>query len=294
MEQKQNILGSDFMKKFISLENVTYKSTDIYSNISTTLLENINFFVNQGEFISIMGPNGCGKSTLARLLNGTLLPTSGEVYVDGLNTKSNVLEVKKKVGMVFQNPDNQIISSTVEEEIAFGLENLCVPAKEIGPIIKNTLHKVGLDGFEKKSINSLSGGQKQKLVIAGILAMKPEVIVFDEPTSMLDPDSKKNILSTILKLKNIHKITVILITHYINEALHSDRVVLMDKAKMITIKSPKELFSDIELIKKSGILPLASTNILHFLKANGYNVDMSKFCNSECADEIIKILEKAK
>lgn len=294
MEQKQNILGSDFMKKFISLENVTYKSTDIYSNISTTLLENINFFVNQGEFISIMGPNGCGKSTLARLLNGTLLPTSGEVYVDGLNTKSNVLEVKKKVGMVFQNPDNQIISSTVEEEIAFGLENLCVPAKEIGPIIKNTLHEVGLDGFEKKSINSLSGGQKQKLVIAGILAMKPEVIVFDEPTSMLDPDSKKNILSTILKLKNIHKITVILITHYINEALHSDRVVLMDKAKIITIKSPKELFSDIELIKKSGILPLASTNILHFLKANGYNVDISKFCNSECADEIIKILEKAK
>lgn len=294
MEQKQNILGSDFMKKFISLENVTYKSTDIYSNISTTLLENINFFVNQGEFISIMGPNGCGKSTLARLLNGTLLPTSGEVYIDGLNTKSNVLEVKKKVGMVFQNPDNQIISSTVEEEIAFGLENLCVPAKEIGPIIKNTLHKVGLDGFEKKSINSLSGGQKQKLVIAGILAMKPEVIVFDEPTSMLDPDSKKNILSTILKLKNIHKITVILITHYINEALHSDRVVLMDKAKIITIKSPKELFSDIELIKKSGILPLASTDILHFLKANGYNVDMSKFCNSECADEIIKILEKTK
>ena len=294
MEQKQNILGSDFMKKFISLENVTYKSTDIYSNISTTLLENINFFVNQGEFISIMGPNGCGKSTLARLLNGTLLPTSGEVYIDGLNTKSNVLEVKKKVGMVFQNPDNQIISSTVEEEIAFGLENLCVPAKEIGPIIKNTLHKVGLDGFEKKSINSLSGGQKQKLVIAGILAMKPEVIVFDEPTSMLDPDSKKNILSTILKLKNIHKITVILITHYINEALHSDRVVLMDKAKIITIKSPKELFSDIELIKKSGILPLASTDILHFLKANGYNVDISKFCNSECADEIIKILEKTK
>lgn len=294
MEQKQNILGSDFMKKFISLENVTYKSTDIYSNISTTLLENINFFVNQGEFISIMGPNGCGKSTLARLLNGTLLPTSGEVYIDGLNTKSNVLEVKKKVGMVFQNPDNQIISSTVEEEIAFGLENLCVPAKEIGPIIKNTLHEVGLDGFEKKSINSLSGGQKQKLVIAGILAMKPEVIVFDEPTSMLDPDSKKNILSTILKLKNIHKITVILITHYINEALHSDRVVLMDKAKIITIKSPKELFSDIELIEKSGILPLASTDILHFLKANGYNVDMSKFCNSECADEIIKILEKAK
>lgn len=294
MEQKQNILGSDFMKKFISLENVTYKSTDIYSNISTTLLENINFFVNQGEFISIMGPNGCGKSTLARLLNGTLLPTSGEVYIDGLNTKSNVLEVKKKVGMVFQNPDNQIISSTVEEEIAFGLENLCVPAKEIGPIIKNTLHKVGLDRLEKKSINSLSGGQKQKLVIAGILAMKPEVIVFDEPTSMLDPDSKKNILSTILKLKNIHKITVILITHYINEALHSDRVVLMDKAKIITIKSPKELFSDIELIKKSGILPLASTDILHFLKANGYNVDMSKFCNSECADEIIKILEKTK
>lgn len=294
MEQKQNILGSDFMKKFISLENVTYTSTDIYSNISTNLLENINFFVNQGEFISIMGPNGCGKSTLARLLNGTLLPTSGEVHIDGLNTKTNVSEVKRKVGMVFQNPDNQIISSTVEEEIAFGLENLCIPAKKIGPIIKNTLNEVGLDGFEKKSINSLSGGQKQKLIIAGVLAMKPDIIVFDEPTSMLDPDSKKNILNTILKLKNIHKITVILITHYINEALHSDRVVLMDKAKIIAVKSPKEMFSDVELTKKNGILPLASTDILYFLKTNGYNVAVNKFCNSECADEIIKILEKTK
>lgn len=282
------------MKKFISLENVTYKSTDIYSNNSATLLENINFFVNQGEFISIMGPNGCGKSTLARLLNGTLIPTSGEVHIDGLNTKNNISEVKKKVGMVFQNPDNQIISSTVEEEIAFGLENLCVPAKEIGSIIKNTLHEVGLDGFEKKSINSLSGGQKQKLIIAGVLAMKPDIMVFDEPTSMLDPDSKKNILNTILKLKNIHKITVILITHYINEALYSDRVVLMDKAKIIDIKPPKKLFSDVELIQKSDILPLASTDILHFLKINGYSVDTNKFCNSECADEIIKILEKIK
>ena len=282
------------MKKFISLENVTYKSTDIYSNNSATLLENINFFVNQGEFISIMGPNGCGKSTLARLLNGTLIPTSGEVYIDSLNTKNNISEVKKKVGMVFQNPDNQIISSTVEEEIAVGLENLCVPAKEIGAIIKNTLHEVGLDGFEKKSINSLSGGQKQKLIIAGVLAMKPDIMVFDEPTSMLDPDSKKNILNTILKLKNIHKITVILITHYINEALYSDRVVLMDKAKIIGIKPPKKLFSDVELIQKSDILPLASTDILHFLKINGYSVDTNKFCNSECADEIIKILEKIK
>lgn len=294
MEQKQNILGSDFMKKFISLENVTYKSTDIYSNTSTNLLENINFFVNQSEFISIMGPNGCGKSTLARLLNGTLLPTSGEVYIEGLNTKTNVSEVKRKVGMVFQNPDNQIISSTVEEEIAFGLENLCIPSKEIGSIIKNVLHKVGLDGFEKKSINSLSGGQKQKLIIAGVLAMKPDIIVFDEPTSMLDPHSKKNILNTILKLKNVHKITIILITHYINEALHSDRVVLMDKAKIRAIKSPKELFSDVELTKESGILPLTSTDILYFLKTNGYNVSVSKFCNSECADEIIKILEKEK
>lgn len=282
------------MKKFINLENVTYKSSDVYSNTSTTLLENINFFVNKGEFISIMGPNGCGKSTLGRILNGTLLPTFGEVNIDNLNTKTNNYEVKKKIGMVFQNPDNQIVSSTVEEEISFGLENLCLPSEEIGIKIKNALHEVDLDGFEKKSINSLSGGQKQKLIIASILAMKPEVIVFDEPTSMLDPDSKKNILNIILKLKNIHKITVLLITHYINEALHSDRVILMNKAKIIDIKPPKELFSNIDLITKNGILPLTSTDILHFLRMSGYETDISKFGNKECAGEIIKILEKTK
>ena len=203
------------MKGFIHLENVSYETTNTYNNTSTTLLKNINFFVNKGEFISVMGPNGCGKSTLARLLNATLLPTSGEIYIDGLNTKNHNLEIKKKIGMVFQNPDNQIISSTVEEEIAFGLENLCIPTKEMKIKIKNSLHEVGLDGFEKKSIHSLSGGQKQKLIIASILAMEPEAIIFDEPTSMLDPDSKKNIMNIILKLKNIHKMTIILITHYI-------------------------------------------------------------------------------
>ncbi|MGN1043439.1 MAG: ATP-binding cassette domain-containing protein [Acutalibacteraceae bacterium] len=283
------------MKGFIHLENVSYETTNTYNNTSMTLLKNINFFVNKGEFISVMGPNGCGKSTLARLLNATLLPTSGEIHIDGLNTKNHSIEIKKKIGMVFQNPDNQIISSTVEEEIAFGLENLCTPTKEMDTKIKNALHKVGLDGFEKKSINSLSGGQKQKLIIAGILAMEPEAIIFDEPTSMLDPDSKKNIMNIILKLKNIHKMTIILITHYIKEALHSDKVVLLNKSKIVSIMPPKDLFSDVKLIARNGILPLASTDILYSLKANGYeNLDIKKFHTTECAEEIIKILEKTK
>lgn len=283
------------MKGFIHLENVSYETTNTYNNTSTTLLKNINFFVNKGEFISVMGPNGCGKSTLARLVNATLLPTSGEIYIDGLNTKNHSIEIKKKIGMVFQNPDNQIISSTVEEEIAFGLENLCTPTKEMDAKIKNALHKVGLDGFEKKSIHSLSGGQKQKLIIASILAMEPEAIIFDEPTSMLDPDSKKNIMNIILKLKNIHKMTIILITHYIKEALHSDKVVLLNKSKIISIMPPKDLFSDVKLIARNGILPLASTDILYSLKANGYeNLDIKKFHTTECAEEIIKILEKTK
>ena len=283
------------MKGFIHLENVSYETTNTYNNTSTTLLKNINFFVNKGEFISVMGPNGCGKSTLARLLNATLLPTSGEIYIDGLNTKNHNLEIKKKIGMVFQNPDNQIISSTVEEEIAFGLENLCIPTKEMKIKIKNSLHEVGLDGFEKKSIHSLSGGQKQKLIIASILAMEPEAIIFDEPTSMLDPDSKKNIMNIILKLKNIHKMTIILITHYIKEALHSDKVVLLNKSKIVSIMPPKDLFSDVKLIARNGILPLASTDILYSLKANGYeNLDIKKFHTTECAEEIIKILEKTK
>ena len=262
-----------------------------------TVLKDISFNINKGEVMTIIGPSGGGKSTMLRCINLLEEPSNGKILFHGeniLDTHFNRNTFRSKVGMVFQNPDNQIIYSTVEEEMAFGLENLCIPDKKIGSIIKNTLHEVGLDGFEKKSINSLSGGQKQKLIIAGVLAMKPDIIVFDEPTSMLDPDSKKNILNTILKLKNIHKITVILITHYINEALHSDRVVLMNKAKIIAIKSPKELFSDIELTKKNDILPLASTDILYFLKINGYDVAVNKFCNSECANEIIKILEKTK
>ena len=161
--------------------------------------------------------------------------------------------------------------------------------------IKNSLHEVGLDGFEKKSIHSLSGGQKQKLIIASILAMEPEAIIFDEPTSMLDPDSKKNIMNIILKLKNIHKMTIILITHYIKEALHSDKVVLLNKSKIVSIMPPKDLFSDVKLIARNGILPLASTDILYSLKANGYeNLDIKKFHTTECAEEIIKILEKTK
>ncbi len=238
-----------------------------------------------------MGPNGCGKSTLTKLFNGLLIPTSGDVYINGINTKdeNELLNIKKTVGMVFQNPDNQLISSTVEEEIAFGLENLRVPSSDMPEIIDKSLQTVGLQGFEKRSTYSLSGGQKQRLAIASILAMNPKVIVLDEPTSMLDPEGRKDILKILKKLNKNQKITIVLVTHYIEEALISDKVIVMDNGKTLYSGSPSEVFSNQNFIKSNKFVPLDTTNILYFLKEKGYDVSLKAFESSSCANEIIKV-----
>lgn len=238
-----------------------------------------------------MGPNGCGKSTLAKHINGLLLPTFGDVYINGINTKNekHFMDIKKMAGMVFQNPDNQIVASTVEEEVAFGIENLCFSPENMECVIRKALKAVGLENLEKKGTYSLSGGQKQRLAIASILAMNPKIIVLDEPTSMLDPEGKKSVLRILKKLNKSQNITIILITHYIDEALESDKTIIMENGEIKIYGDPKDIFSDFQKIRSGSFLPLDTTDILFFLKENGYNVSLKAFDATSCADEIIKI-----
>ena len=239
-----------------------------------------------------MGPNGSGKSTLAKHINGLLAPTTGDIYINKINTKDErySTELKKMVGMVFQNPDNQMVASTVEEEIAFGLGNLCFAPKQMHKIIKETLKKVGMEGFEEKPVYSLSGGQKQRLAIAAVIAMNPEIIVLDEPTSMLDPEGKKEVLNLLKELNKLQNITIILITHYIEEALTSDKTIIMENNQILNFANPKDIFSDYESIKANKFIPLDTTNILFFLKSKGYDVSLKAFEPLSCANEIIKLV----
>lgn len=281
----------------IRCQNVTYKKFDSLSKSEKTILDNIDFEINRGEFVSIIGENGCGKSTLSKLLNGLILPTSGDVFVNNLNTKEpqNNLEIKKFVGLVFQNPESQIIEATIEEEIAFGLENLCYSSEVISDKIKKSLKYVGLQGLEKMSTNALSGGQKQKLCIASIIAMEPKVIIFDEPTSMLDPKSKKVILDLILKLKKELNITIILITHNVDEAILADKVLIMDdKFHNKLFENPKEILCNPEFINYGEFECLTSSYILNSLKKLGYEVNTTKIDTNDCAEEILNLLRNQK
>lgn len=239
-----------------------------------------------------MGPNGCGKSTLAKHINGLFSPTTGDVYINGINTKDelHVTYLRKTVGMVFQNPDNQMVTSTVEEEIAFGLENLCVSPKDMRKIIETSLKNVGMEGFEKKAICTLSGGQKQRLAIASVLAMNPKIIVLDEPTSMLDPEGKKSVMKVLNQLNKSQNITIILITHNIEEALKSDKTIIMKDNKITDFRNPQDVFSDHKNINGDIFIPLDTTDILLFLKSKGYNVSLKAFDTASCADEIIKVI----
>ena len=272
------------MNKFIELKNVSYELN------GRKILKNINFEINKGDFISIVGPNGSGKSTLAKHLNGILIPTCGDVTVNGENTKNEekLFEIRKKIGMVFQNPDNQIIASTAEEEIAFGLENICVPACEMKGKIKKALKEVGLSGFEKNLSHTLSGGQKQRLNIASIYAMMPETIIFDEPTSMLDPEGRKDILKLIKNLNENEGITTVLITHFMSEALISNKTILVENGEITKIAKPEEIFASESCTE--FISPTQSAEILFFLKSLGFDVSLKAFGEKNCANEIIKIL----
>ncbi len=279
------------MNKFIEFQNVCYSYFKEFY-----ILKNVTFQIEKGEFIAVLGANGSGKSTLAKHINGLLLPSDGEVLVDGMNTKDENVwsEIRRKVGVVFQNPDNQIIASTVEEEIAFGLENLCVPREKMDFIIDKALEEVNLLELRSAPVTSLSGGQKQRLNIASIIAMNPEIIVLDEPTSMLDPAGRKSILECLERIRDIHKTTVILITHSMEEAMAADKAMLLGGGIIKFFNSPCKLFSDKNINEIVNISPTQSMEILLFLKKSGYDVSLHAIDTKSCANEIIKLLESNK
>lgn len=278
------------MNSIIEVKNVTYEYSDEDNTFAA--VKNLSLNIERGSFTVILGHNGSGKSTLAKMLNGLNKPTSGDVFVDGLNTKDEKteIEVKRKVGMVFQNPDNQIIASIVEEDVAFGPENLGIEPKEIEKRVYEALKATDMLQFKKSTPHRLSGGQKQRIAIAGIIAMEPECLVLDEPTAMLDPKGRAEIISTLHRLNREKGITVVLITHYMEEAQNADRVIVMNDGKIIADDKPKVIFSDVESLKKVGLDVPQTAELLYNLKKNGFNVDTHAISIKEAAEQIFAAL----
>ena len=234
-------------------------------------LDGVSTSVKRGEFVAVLGANGCGKSTLAKHFNAILLPESGKVYVEGMDTSddSKLYDIRQTVGMVFQNPDNQLVATIVEEDVAFGPENLGVPTDEIWQRVEESLKAVGMYEFRKYSPNKLSGGQKQRVSIAGVIAMHPKCIILDEPTAMLDPNGRKEVIRAVRALNDVEEITVILITHYMEEIIHADRAIVMDEGKIAMEGTPREIFSQVEKLKSLRLDVPQVTLLAHELKQNG-------------------------
>lgn len=278
------------MDNIIQLNNISfeYESDDKQYSV----FEDFSLSFERGSFNVILGHNGSGKSTLAKLLNGLIKPTSGTVLVNGKSTSDSSLdfEIKKTVGLVFQNPDNQIVSSIVEEDVAFGPENLGLNPDIIRKRVDSALKDVDMYEFKDKPTHKLSGGQKQRVAIAGIIAMEPECIVLDEPTAMLDPQGRKEVMNTISRINRELGITVILITHFMEEAEKADRVLVLNKGNVVSDGKPSQVFSDVEVLKAAGLDVPQTTDLLSKLDLMGYRVDKSSVSIDDCVKEISKIL----
>ena len=257
-------------------------------------LNGVNMTIKDGEFVAIVGHNGSGKSTLAKHFNSIYLPSTGDVIVDGMNTEDDehLFDIRKKVGLVLQNPDNQIVAGIVEEDVAFGCENLGIPPKEIRERVDNALKAVDMYEYRTHSPDKLSGGQKQRIAIAGIIAMQPECIVLDEPTAMLDPQGRQEVISTVQKLNKERGITIILITHYMEEAVLADRVIMMDSGKVLTEGTPREVFAQVEMLKKHRLDVPQATELCYRLKGCGYEVPDCVLDEEECAKALVKLLKR--
>ena len=283
------------MDSIIEIKNVSYEySNQDEEGVSYTAVKNLSLNIERGSFTVILGHNGSGKSTLAKMLNGLYKPTFGDIFVDGINTRDEEteIEVKRRVGMVFQNPDNQLIASIVEEDVAFGPENLGLEPPVIRERVKNALKAVGMEEYANSTPHRLSGGQKQRIAIAGIIAMEPECLVLDEPTAMLDPKGRREIISTLHKLNKEKGITVILITHYMEEAENADRVLVMNDGEIIKDATPKEVFMDVELLKSVGLDVPQTTELLYNLQKIGFSVNTNVISIIDTAKEIAKALRK--
>ena len=281
------------MEEYIKIENVYFRYDEEDEN-SSFALNGVSLSIGRGEFVAVVGHNGCGKSTLAKHLNSLYIPTTGEIYVDGINTKDDerLFDIRKKVGLVLQNPDNQIVAGIVEEDVAFGCENLGIPPEEIRIRVDNALKAVDMYDYSMHSPDKLSGGQKQRVAIAGIMAMEPECIVLDEPTAMLDPQGRDEVMRAVKALNKKMGITIVLITHYMEEAVTADRVVMMDSGGILLQGRPEEVFSKVELLKKHRLDVPQATELIYRLRGCGFDLPEGILNEEDCAEAIYRCIKK--
>ena len=279
----------------VQAKNLTFEyiRRDEEGNVEgiTTAVDNVNIDIKAGDFVAVLGHNGSGKSTFAKHLNALVMPTEGTVWVDGMDTREeeNTLKVRQTAGMVFQNPDNQIVGTLVDEEVGFGPENIGVPTEEIWERVEKSLKAVGMYAFRNQSPNKLSGGQKQRVAIAGIVAMKPKCIVLDEPTAMLDPLGRKDVLNVLHELNRQENVTVILITHYMEEVIDIDKLYVMDDGKLVMSGTPREIFSQVEKLKELRLDVPHVTELAYELQKEGVPLKNGILTSEEFTEELIRV-----
>ena len=280
-------------KTIINVEDVRF-SYITAEGVAPIVLDGVTLDIEEGSFVAVLGHNGSGKSTLAKHMNAILLPTGGKVYVDGMDTadEEKLLDIRRTVGMVFQNPDNQIVANVVEEDVAFAPENLGVPSQEIRRRVDDALAAVGMSEFVRHAPHLLSGGQKQRIAIAGVLAMEPACIVLDEATAMLDPVGRREVLSAVHRLNREKGITVVLITHHMNEAEDADRVVVMDDGKVALDGTPREVFTQVDALRSMGLTVPDTVDLLDRLRKDGFDVPLTALTVEECADAVYGAMAK--
>lgn len=289
------VLEQETVMGIVEAKNLTFEyiRRDEEGNVEgiTTAVDNVNIDIKAGDFVAVLGHNGSGKSTFAKHLNALVMPTEGTVYVDGMDTKDsgNTLSVRQTAGMVFQNPDNQIVGTLVDEEVGFGPENIGIPTEEIWERVEKSLKAVGMYQFRNASPNKLSGGQKQRVAIAGIVAMKPKCIVLDEPTAMLDPLGRKEVLNVLHELNRKENVTIILITHYMEEVIDADYVYVMDGGKLVMDGTPRQIFTQVEMLKSMRLDVPQVTELAYELKKTGLPIKDGIIRNEELVEELKRL-----
>lgn len=275
----------------VDIDNIEFIYENTEENDGTRVLDGVSLGIKKGEFLAVLGHNGSGKSTLAKHLNAILVPQSGKVQVEGLDTADENLlyKIRQKVGMVFQNPDNQLVATIVEEDVAFAPENLGVEPAEIQQRVDHALEVVNMAEFKEHAPHMLSGGQKQRIAVAGVLAMKPDVLVLDEATAMLDPVGRREIIETVKKLNREEGMTVVMITHFMEEAAQADRVIVMDHGKAVMEGTPAQVFAKVKEIKSLGLDVPQTTELCYALSKSGFDIDGSNLTIDECAESIMKL-----
>ena len=290
-----NIISAENLMFYYS-EPVDEENTESIDENKILVFEQLDMKIQKGSFTVILGHNGCGKSTLAKHMNAILLPCGGKMYAAEYDTsdETHLFDIRKHIGMVFQNPDNQIVASVVEEDVAFALENMGVPQEEMRERVDEALKAVGMYEYREHSPSQLSGGQKQRVAIAGIIAMRPDCIVLDEPTAMLDPAGRREVMKTIKRLNRENGVTIILITHYMDEAAQAERVIVMDGGKIILDNSPNEVFSHVDKLREVGLDVPQSTQLMYLMKKSGFACADTHIINEEkCAELLFDMLTKS-